>query len=96
MDNSGQAPENIKVIPLDDVATCGGRDYTPEVWRNTGSHGLPPLLSEKQIPWPQKCCGISRVILPAFSSCRGAREFESRRRASFKLCRCEAIKIRRH
>src|SRR5207244_10648566 len=39
----GQAPENIEVIPLDDVSHCRGDDHAPEVLGDL-CHGCPSFV----------------------------------------------------
>ena len=41
--NRSQAPENIEVVPLDDVSDRRGDDHPPEVLRNC-SHVVLPLF----------------------------------------------------
>src|SRR5919108_3884668 len=48
-----QAPEDVEVVPLNDVAHGGGDDHAPEVLGDLTSHGCPP---------PLKASGICRAI----------------------------------
>src|SRR5476649_1924964 len=52
----GQAPENIEIIPFDDVSSGRGSDHGPEVLRNSGSfcycaHLEPPVCGYFSKPY---------------------------------------------
>src|SRR5215469_15793668 len=57
-----QAPENIEVIPLNDVATRRGGDHASEVWRNASSHGRPPRSVLGQIAADERLYDFCRLV----------------------------------
>src|SRR4029077_564038 len=76
----GQAPENIEVIPFDDVSDRRGDDPPPEVLRNLWTGHCRFLL----LLFPPSCSGFSffRLVFTA-SSLHGTRCHARRLRTHF-------------